>query len=412
MSKVFPIHTATACQLKWIWSTLYLNTGVTRSCHRTAESTLDSQNFSQFHNTDLKLQDRASMLAGQWPKSSCGYCRDIERSGGTSDRMRHLTVPYEMPPELENDPNAVSVSPTVLEVYFNNTCNLGCLYCGPELSSYLANENHKHGDFAKHGVTLINPATHYRDLLPQFWRWFDQGFQTLQRLHILGGEPFYQKKELHELFDKIEANPNPRCELNIITNLMVSPLLLQQHIDRLRDLVARRCVKKVDITCSIDCWGPQQQYVRWGLDLDQWEQNFQYLLQQKWLTVNINQTISVLTIKTMPELLRRLQQWRQIHRVGHWFSEVYPGPHYLKPHILGPDVFAEDFDIILSMMPTDTEENITAHRYMQGIAEHIGQQSFDSKSVGDLFVFLEEKDRRRGTQWSELFPWLKEQHVV
>lgn len=408
MAKVFPISTATACQLKWVWSTLYLNTGTTRSCHRTAESRLLPENFQDFHNTEIKQQDRTDMLQGRWPLNNCHYCRDIEQAGGVSDRMRHLTIPYHMPPELEQDPAAISVSPTLLEVYFNNTCNLGCLYCGPELSSFTQNENRRHGDFVQDGVILINKPTHYQDLLREFWAWFEHGFQSLQRLHILGGEPFYQKKEMQALFDHIRSNPNPDCELCIVTNLMISSDMLEHYIDQLRELVINRCVKKVDITCSIDCWGPEQEYVRWGIELKSWERNFQYLLLQKWLTVNINQTISVLTIKTMPDLLQRLAHWRKSHRVGHWFSEVYPAPLYLRPHILGGELFVQDFERILSLMPRDTDENITAYQHMSGISNRISQQQPDSACTRDLFVFLREKDRRRGTDWQEIFPWLKE----
>ncbi len=30
----FPIETATACQFKWTWSTLFLSVGTSSSCHR------------------------------------------------------------------------------------------------------------------------------------------------------------------------------------------------------------------------------------------------------------------------------------------------------------------------------------------------------------------------------------------
>ena len=69
-------------------------------------------------------------------------------------------------------------------------------------------------------------------------------------------------------------------------------------------------VWKFQITASIDAWGPEQEYVRWGIKLDHWESNFRYLLENPWLKININQTISPLTIKSMPALLAKLQEWR------------------------------------------------------------------------------------------------------
>lgn len=409
----FPIKTTTSCQLKWLWSTVFLNSGVTRSCHRTAESELTASNFHDFHNTEIKIQDRRAMLDGQWPETNCGYCKDIEDLGGTSDRIRHLSIPYRLPQELRNDPKAVIVSPTLLEVYFDNTCNLGCLYCTPKFSSFIEAENHKHGDFAKHNIILKNPEKKFNSLINEFWAWFPKGYPTLGRLHILGGEPFYQT-HLDQLLSMIEQHPNPHCELNFVSNLMISSARLSDIVTRLNHLKSLKAIKRVDITCSIDCWGPQQHYVRWPLDLDKWQTNFETLLRDTDFYLNINQTISPLTIKTMPELLQHLATWRRQRHVGHWFSEVNPGPNYLKPHILGAEIFEQDFAQILDLMPTDTKENDLAHQYMLGIFNRIRQHTPDPDQIRDMFVFLEEKDRRRGTDWRSVFPWLKgfENYVV
>ena len=407
MTKIFPISTETSCQLKWSWSTLYLNTGVTRSCHRTAESVLSPENFEDFHNTALKQSDRASMLNGQWPEHSCGYCRSIEQAGGVSDRIRQLSVPYTVPPELEADPSAVVVSPTLLEVFFNNTCNMGCLYCFPEVSSVIDAENKKFGEFRQGGVHLVQATNQYQTLVPLFWKWYETNFSTLSRLHVLGGEPFYQQ-EFNELLTMMEKTPSPNCELNIITNLKVSMPKLKSIVARFKSLLARKHLKRVDITCSIDCWGPQQEYVRWGMDMAQWEENFKFLCEQKWLTLNINQTISPLTIKTMPELLRRLAVWRETKKIGHWFSGVDPGPDFMKVNVLGGDIFADDFAEILSLMPERDQEDSASKAYMQGIIKQSASTGPDTEQIRDLLTYLDEKDRRRGTDWTQLFPWLVE----
>jgi organic radical activating enzyme len=410
---IFPIHTATACQLKWAWSTLYLNSGITRSCHRTAETKLTADNFFDFHNTEVKKQDRRDMLQGKWPEKNCLYCKSVEDAGGSSDRMRQLSVPYVVPPELANDHQAVDISPTLLEVYFNNTCNLGCLYCSSSLSSVIESENRIHGDFKQGGIWLKNKNSQYKDLVPYFWEWFPKNFSTISRFHVLGGEPLYQK-EFEKLLHMLDQHPNPDCELNIVTNLAISLERLKHFVEKFKSLLAQRKLKRIDITCSIDCWGPQQEYVRWPLDLKKWEENFNYLLSQKYLYLNINQTISVLTIKTMPALLEKLAEWRRDRKIGHWFSEVDPGPDYLKPYILGGKIFQQDFVKILSLMPSDNEENINAFKYMQGIASHVASHSPHPEKIQDMVIYLNEKDRRRNTTWRSLFPWLTEieSHVV
>jgi hypothetical protein len=404
-SKYFPIQTETSCPLKWNWSTVFLNSGITKSCHRTATSQLTPENFQQFHNTEIKLADRVSMINGKWPTDSCKYCRSIEEAGGTSDRMRQLTISNMYPTELDIDPCAVSVEPTTLEVYFNNTCNLGCLYCSPGLSSTIAAENVKFGKFEKHGILLEAPNNQYKNLVPHFWKWFETGFSKLSRLHVLGGEPFYQKEFL-QLLDAIELHPNANCELNIVTNLMIDNKVLQQYVERFKNLLITKKLKRVDITCSIDCFGPQQEYVRWGLDLQKWQENFESLMQHKWLYLSINQTISALTINTMPELLTQLQQWRQHRKIGHWFSGVTPGPSYMKPEIFGGVEFESAINKILKLMPTSTSEDVSALEYMKGILFYATSATPDYQEISKLIIYLDEKDRRRGTNWETLFPWL------
>ena len=406
-TKLWPIQTATACKLKWAWSTLYLNSGTTASCHRTAHSELNADNFFNFHNTGIKVQDRQNMLEGKWPEKNCSYCKTVEDVKGVSDRMRHLSIPYSIPPELEHDHNAVNISPTLLEVYFNNTCNLSCLYCSPSLSSSIQAENQTHGEFKQGQVWLKNNDSHFKDLVPYFWQWFAVKFSTISRFHVLGGEPFYQK-EFEKLLDMIDQYPNPECILNVVTNLSTSTERLTQFVEKFKSLLVQKKLKRIDITCSIDCWGPQQEYVRWGLNLVEWEKNFTYLLLQKYLHLNINQTIGTLTIRTMPDLLEKLAEWRKIHKIGHWFSGVDPGPGYLKAGKLPGYVFEQDRDRILSLMPQDTEENTHAYEYMQGIFKQICQPEYDPDDIKDLIIFLDEKDRRRGTNWETLFPWLVE----
>jgi len=405
--KFFPIKTKTSCQLKWAWSTLYLNTGITRSCHRTGESQLDSKNFIDFHNTPKKIEERTNMLKGEWPKDSCNYCKKIEDMGGVSDRIRMSAIPNLSPIELETNAQATRIEPTIVEVYLSNACPMSCLYCTPSLSSAIEAENRKHGTFTKTGVNLKNSKNNFKDLLPFFWQWFETGFQKVKRLHVLGGEPFYQK-EFEKMLDMIEKYPNPECELNVVTNLMVSPERLTYFVDRFYQMLKKRYIKRIDITCSIDCWGVEQEYVRYGINLKQWEKNFNYLMNKKWLVLNINQTISVLTIKTMPTLLEKLKSWRQKRLVGHFFSGVDPGPNYLKAEIIGEKFFKEDAEKILELMPNNNNQDKAAKGYMMGILNHINSSSSNKEQLSNLLTFLNEKDRRRSTSWKIIFPWLKQ----
>lgn len=412
--RYFPIKSGIACQSKWAWSTLYLNRGTNHSCHRASTSQLTVDNFNNFHNTDVKVADRKLMLSGQWPTGGCEYCQKIEESGGFSDRMLHNTIPNLYPSELDADPSATTVSPTILEVFIDYTCNMSCLYCTPDVSSKIADEYNRFGAFDSGGVKLMPIVpTDRSELKDKFWDWMEHNFHTLRRFHFLGGEPFLQK-EFDQLLEFIDTHPNPNCEVSFITNLMLPHQRFVSQISKIKQLVARRKLKRLDITASIDCWGEQQEYVRYGLKLEQWQQNFNHLLTEKWIKLQINQTISSLSIKTMPELLVRLAEWNRTRPVGHYFSVTEPGPSYLRPNIFGPGVFDKDFESIVSLMGNGTDQEKTAIKYMTGIANEIENSSFDQTEVKKLFVFLNENDRRKKTNWKTLFPWLVEfeQRVV
>ena len=413
-SKYFPIRNSAACPLKWNWNTLWLYEGAASSCCVSAKEPISADTFEQFHNGDKKLQHRKLMLQGTWPDDECDSCRLPEQQGEFSNRLIHLDIPNQIPVELEQNSEAVTVTPTTLEVYFNNTCNLSCLYCTPTLSSKINQEYQKYGDFIKDGISLkaTTITTEYDRMVEKFWAWLEQNSIKLRRLNILGGEPLYQN-DFYKTLDWFESKCHPELELTIITNLMVPADRHKKVVDRFQQLLAKKKLKRIDITCSIDCWGAEQEYVRHGLDLDHWIKNFEYLLSKKWLTLHINQAINVLGIKTMPVLIEKLSQWRQQRPVGHYFSSVV-APTYLSPFILGNSIFDADFKKIINSMSKETLEQQNAKSYMNSIYKQLQNSQPNLTEMQKLKIYLDENDRRKNTNWAETFPWLvKElQHVV
>lgn len=408
--KWFPIKTETACQLKWNWSTIRLHEGTTSSCHRVDPDTITADTFESFHNTPKKLLDRSLMLQGQWPQGGCEYCQTIEQSGGTSDRQMHLSIPNLSPAELDDDITAVKVSPKILEIFFNNICNLSCIYCWDGFSSKIEQENRKFGRFEQSGVVIENRSQHANlsELTQAFWKWFEINGQSLSRLHILGGEPFYHE-DFYKCLDFFESTPCPDLEFNVVSNMMISSDKFRLIINRLKKLVSQRKIKRFDLTASIDSFGPAQEYVRHGLDLDQWRKNFDYAADQKWITLNINQTLTGLIIKQVPELMQYINQHRQKRDIGHYFSLPVFTYDFLSPEIFGPEYFDKEFVEILQYIPPGQQRD-----YMQGIHKKLQSAVRNPEAIQQLIVFLDEIDRRRNLNWRQVFPWLEQeiQHVV
>jgi hypothetical protein len=397
VNRRFPIHTATACQLKWTWSTIYLTTERTASCHRTNHHSFDTEAFD-FHNTPSKLDDRQRMLEGKWPASGCNYCQDIETAGGASDRITNLDFPgIHAPHELNSNPSAVRVTPRILEVYFDNTCNLKCLYCGPHFSSLWDAEN------VRHGLPAFAKSVNIESNKLKLFEWLKQNVHTLTVFNILGGEPLYQP-ELEQCLELFEQHPAPELKLQMFTNLNARLPYLKRIIQRVRKLIDNGNIREFEITASLDCWGAPQEYVRFPLNLKEWEQNFEYLLSETWINLIINSTVTPLTVKTLPDLLQKINEWNLVRPVYHYQNSVN-GPDHMFVDLFG-DIFQEDFARAIELKPMNTPEQKASRNYLEGIAQQSAHGGPKPKQICELFDFLNTMDQRRHTSWPQVFPWL------
>ena len=73
-----------------------------------------------------------------------------------------------------------------------------------------------------------------------------EGFKKLKRFHLMGGEPLYQK-ELDILLEMIEKHPNSDCEINLVTNLMVPKTRIVTVLEKFKQLLIARKIKRLDI---------------------------------------------------------------------------------------------------------------------------------------------------------------------
>lgn len=428
MTQYFPIDTPTACKLKWAWSTIILKTGKTKSCHRVEADQIDIDSFDSFHNTTTKVQHRELMLQGKWPDGNCNYCKSIEDADGQSDRINHNNIPGCVPDELHTNLSATIVQPKILEVYFDNICNMGCVYCSKNLSSVLEHEYNKFGDYAVNSndsdnIIAKSYVTDSEELInlrkEKLFLWLEKNHKSLERFHFLGGEPFFQS-EFEKMLEFFERHPCPNLEYNIVTNLKVSTKKLKSYIQRLETLVNKKHLKRIDITCSIDCFGKEQEYVRYGIDLSLWKENFAFLASMPWIYLSVNQTLSSLTLKTVPELVEYLNSCKHTsnREISHYFNLISGGSEKhvqcQHPKYFGPGYFDKDFDNILQCMQSDTWQEKEAKNHMLGLKKSLQNAQRDNCQIKRLTKFLDEVDTRRNLSWRSTFSWLEDEleHVV
>jgi hypothetical protein len=381
---------------------------------------IDPDNFSNFHNLPSKLQARERMIAGEWPGRGCEYCKNVEDHGGTSDRQMTLMRSHgldKIPPELLDNPQATSVTPIILEIYFNNTCNLSCVYCRPSVSSKWNEEIQKFGKIQIKDFSIDAHKTDkssYNKMVQDLWTYLitDDRYKSIRHYQLLGGESLLQK-ELDASIDFWQHHPNPGLTFNLISNIMVPPKLFVEKMKKFEALVESEAIYMLELTASLDCWGPQQEYVRHGLDLDVWTHNFEYLLDKPWIRVSVHSCITSLTIKTMPELLKKIAKWNQQRPVDmpieHSFDFIIGSDgqkNGLHPCVFGPEIFNNDFEKILALMPENNENQLSSKKQMQGLANFVKKSTQNTERIHMLKAYLDELDHRRNTNWHDLFPWL------
>lgn len=429
-TSVFPVKSETACLLKWGWSTLFLYTGRSNSCHRTSLSEVTAEGIASFHNTPAKIEQRQTMLNGGWPErgNGCEYCLDIENAGGMSDRKTNLALlegndefQQLIPPELLVNPAALEVTPTMLEVYFTNRCNMSCIYCGPNYSTLWVAENKRFGTLDHHGssVNWISAESldhEYPDKLKQFWQWMESHYASLRMFHVLGGEPFYQA-ETEETIRFWHDHPNPHLHLKIFSNLKVDKEKLRYLMGEMKKLWEGKRCKSVGIIASLDCWGPEQEYVRSGLNLHDWAERYEYLIfEHPWANVSINSTINALSIKTMPELIRRVREWdaqrqrkysgnSKIEQLSLVFNMLL-GPPFMHAGMFPAGFFDAEFEQIVRLLPMRSPWEEANVEYMKGIWKTVNATLHSPDLIASLKGFLDEMDRRHPTNWRVTFPWL------
>lgn len=393
-----------SCTLKWGWSTINLWNGQTNSCHRCTQVPIE-EGFN-FHNIKFKADQREKMLRGEWPGEGCQYCKKIEDAGGMSDRIAMNRSEKYIPIHVGSPDNATIHT---LEIYFTNKCNMKCIYCTPYYSSLWEKEMEDHGKFSTVNIREISKGVGYEDKNAQFWDWMKNHSHTLKNYNILGGEILYQDEFLQNI-EFFNNNPRPNLSMTVFSNFKVPLEKFTRYMGMLEKLKRDNKVGEVIIMSSIDCWGPQQEYVRTGMSLKQWEENmFELCLNFKDINVRTNGVLSSLTIKTIPEFLLKLDEICAITNRKIGFSHDFS----VNPTVMCAENFPKGF------FDSDMKESIRIMRQIrtgwdryqdkfEGFMHTMNSVEYRPDLVKGLLVYLRELDARRGTDFTTVFPWLLE----
>jgi hypothetical protein len=242
------------CSAPWNGITVRENGKVKTCCNGHVDLLdLNEQPISQLESS-LPLQAiRQKMLSGIADETNCQGCLTQEHDNGMASLRSHYQTYYadiSEPLQLK-----------FLDVRWNNTCNLGCLYCSPTFSSTwvdrLQDVNRK-----------IVPIHSYQD---QLLDWVLEKSQHVQEIMLVGGEPMLMKQN-YQLFKRLPKD----CRISIITNLSYD----LENLPCFQDLLdrPRQCI---NWNISAENLGDKLEYVRSGIKWSQVRHNLD-TLQKHW----------------------------------------------------------------------------------------------------------------------------------
>jgi MoaA/NifB/PqqE/SkfB family radical SAM enzyme len=218
----------------------------------------DDRGQAEVGNSPRLRELRRLMLAGDWDPM-CERCRASELAGGGSSRLgRNHHLRRHVPSLLaDTAPDGTVTTPRIrhLDLRLGNHCNLTCRMCTPGASRLWADaydrvqpERYRLGP---ERLAVLKAIDWIDD--PAVWVRFRALVPDIEWLHFAGGEPMIVPAMIDALRMAVEEGCAARIHVSYNTNLTLLPRAatdLWPHF------------KRVSVSCSVDGYGPLNDYIR------------------------------------------------------------------------------------------------------------------------------------------------------
>lgn len=232
-----------------LWKHLCINTdgGLSPCCEISKFQKVNlKKDLQSLYNTDNFQKIRNAMLSNQ----SNPYCEKIcyskEKQGIKSKRLVEIEKYEKHFPFVFSNTKSAQVSLSEIkdiDIKPSNYCNSRCVMCNNNRSSQYANESKLHNEY-KGPVLVGGWYNSYRKQLEEL-------YPNLYSLKINGGETTVMP-EFPLVLNSIKSNNNLKLSLNINNTIDIT-----KYIDVFSTL------KRVDIDCSVEGYGKNNEYIRY-----------------------------------------------------------------------------------------------------------------------------------------------------
>jgi len=434
--RVLDTKSASFCGAKWYNATIWLGSGMTTSCHHplphyvSVEDVLE--NPKALHNTPQKKEDRRQMQCGERPQG-CEYCWKIEdiAKDNISDRVYKSKIykEHSLQKAFKLNPNE-DVNLKTLEIAFDRTCQFACSYCNPAFSTEWVKDIRKNGSYENLISDGRNHFTHEHEssqrykpsetnpYIEAFFKWWESDLQhTLNELRLTGGEPL-MSSHTWRLLDWLKGSKS-KVQFAMNSNLGLDDKTMHKLLD------VTKGIKNFHLYTSNESIGKQAEYIRDGLNWEQWTSNMDLLLEEGNLKgLHVMCTINALCLDTLPEFLSWCLDKKEVYGrdFPNFTLNILRFPSFQSPLIL-PDNIKTMYKNNLQEWLDDTMDNPLLHEHeinhVQRLIDYLDvvktphSDTFEMPALlNDFKKFYSQYDERRGKNFTETFPVLKEWYNI
>jgi organic radical activating enzyme len=434
------------CVAKWKQVTMHLQNGHNHSCHHPSTHFVSvdeiKRNPTALHNSEYKKEQRRKMLEGARP-SECDYCWRVEDTPGNhySDRTYKSADDSWARPyinEIAKTPWTHDVDPSYVEVSFGNVCNFKCSYCAPHISSQWMEEIERYGAYPTSNKFNNLKWIHAQNLMPipnnqenpyvdAFWNWFPEMYKSLKYFRITGGEPLLNKNTF-KVLDYIIENPNSDLEVAINTNMNPPKELFEKFLEKVKIIVDEKKLKRFKLFTSAEAHGKQSEYIRFGMNYDNWLENIHKTYQAiPEIQFTIMSTYNILSLTSYTKFLQDILGIKQKYGTSNYSPILLDIPYLRYPEhqtiFMMEKEHLKMIDDQITFMAQNIEYKDWHSTTNKGFFESeidklkriytIAKDSIENPNEWvdhnrkDFAIFVDEHDRRRGTNFLKTFPELE-----
>lgn len=280
----------------------------------------------------------------------------------------------------------------VLDVRWNNKCNLSCQYCHPHASSVWEEK------------LQIKPTRARKPYEDDLLNWILPQIDGLREILLQGGEPMLMKQN-YSLFKLAPQD----CQFSIITNLSYDI----KNLPCIDDLLARP-KNKIIWNISAENIGSKFEYIRTGANWEEFKNNLLWLTNQWSDTVSMNMVYFIFsshdildTIKTFYSLGVKKFNLMSLHNHPQLLLNTMP-QHVQKQAL---DILYEvkqwhqtTFGCDAELYPISGIDGL-----ISGLQSPTSHAIIDKKSFYDKIAWLDSwTDKKFSSLWPELDQYLRD----